>query len=197
MKYIFFLLVMFFGACGESSHSRGRSLYIKSLDHLYKYYATNDTIELLLAKEYIENADNIDPQGRGSRFVNRMGILYALKDYKSGIDLVTPIDSSKFAMPYHKNLFLKTYKALQAKVEHDTLAEKKYLEELITEIEDYIINHGKSMEAYGDLYYTKLRLLGKRNVILELKNKRAECGVNIDDFDALIATIASVDTLDF
>lgn len=126
-----------------------------------------------------------------------MIILFALRDYKSGIEIVTPIDSSKFMLPYQKNAYLKTFKALHAREKSDTLAEKRFLQEVVTEIEDYIINHGKSMEAYGDLYYAKLRLLGKRKVVMELKNKRAECGVNIDDFDALIATIASVDTLDF
>lgn len=183
-------------ACREDSNSRGYSLYSQGVKHLNRFYETRDSSELLLAKKNVEKADRIDPQGRNSRFACRLSILSLLKKYKDGIVLVSSVDSSMFVLPYQKNLYLKTFRALQAKVEQDTLNERKYLEEIIVEIELYMKNNTISLETLSDLYYTKLRLVGKNKVITELESKRALHDECANYYNTLMTTISCIDTLD-
>lgn len=196
MKYGFLLLLMLIIACREDSNSRGYSLYSQGVKHLNRFYETRDSSELLLAKKNVEKADRIDPQGRNSRFACRLSILSLLKKYKDGIVLVSSVDSSMFVLPYQKNLYLKTFRALQAKVEQDTLNERKYLEEIIVEIELYMKNNTISLETLSDLYYTKLRLVGKNKVIAELESKSALHDECANYYNTLMTTISCIDTLD-
>lgn len=186
MKNFLFCLVLFslsLNACKNNSKKKCDLLLRKANDNLYQFYSSNDTLLLLSAKEYL---DSIDCNSFKYKIFNIKTTLFILlKEYSEGIEYIKTLSSADFNRAYQKNMYLKSFEAMQCEAKGDTVSSIKLYAEVAREIQDYLDKNPKQ-EVLIDLYIVKSKIEKRDAIIRELELLETTGKYNNDFLETLI-----------
>ena len=142
--------------------------YSKANSSLNQYYLDNNTHHLDTILHIIDSIYDVCSDYK-TRLTNlKLNVLVLLKDYEKGLKFVNSLDSADFSKPYQKKLYLFIFKAFDYETQCDTLKSKTSYEEVVKEVERYILKNPSDKEVLFELFLNKVKVIGKEKVIKEI-----------------------------
>ncbi len=192
----FFVLVLLNFTCNGQpkmiSINDCKTLYNQANNKINEYYVTkNDSCLNQLIKFTDENS-SICSEYKIKLTELKLTAFMLLHDYKKAYGVVNLLSINDFSKSYKKNLYLKTFKALAFEVEGNTHRRDSCFNEVVMEIESYILEHPSDKEANADLFFTKARYINVEIVIKEIELLQEKKGVDVDFFEGLKETIKNL-----
>ena len=191
MKNILFCLTLVclsLNACNHNSERKCDLLLKKANRNLYQFYLSNDTALLYIAKEYL---DSIDCESfKYKVFSTKTALFILLKEYSEGIKYIKSLNAKNFNQVYQRNMYLKSFEAMQSESMGDTIKSKKLYTEIIEEIQKYLQTNS-NREALVDLFYIKSKIERREKVIQEINHLKTTGKYDNNSIDLIIATIAN------
>ena len=155
---------------------------------MYQFYSSNDTALLYIAKEYL---DSIDCESfKYKVFSTKTALFILLKEYSEGIKYIKSLNAKNFNQVYQRNMYLKSFEAMQSESMGDTIKSKKLYTEIIEEIQKYLQTNS-NREALVDLFYIKSKIERREKVIQEINHLKTTGKYDNNSIDLIIATIAN------
>ena len=188
------LLILFALSCKQNTaeHSTDCDKTFKSASsQLNEYYLQNDREKLLMALSEIQLTIDSCREYKDRLGNLKLTVLALLKEYEWASAFVDSVDESKFDVPYKKDMYVNTYKALSFEQSGDTIERNKYLQKVVDEIEAYSLNKTFSRDVIYDLYFTKAMFEPKDSLLLEIDQLKSEYPDELEFLEALKETVAS------
>lgn len=195
MKNFLYYLVLFsisLNACNNNSEKECDLLLKKANDNLYQFYSSNDTLLLFSAKKYLDSINCNSFKYKAFNTKNTLFIL--LKEYSKGIEYIKTLSSSDFNKSYQKNMYLKSFEAMQCKAKGDSVTSIRLYTEVTDEIQDYL-DENPSQEVLIDLYTVKSKIEKQDKIIEEIELLKTTGKYNNDFLDALATTMVDTDNI--
>lgn len=188
MKVLLYLALISvsLNACSHNSEKECDLLLKKANENLYQFYLSNDTTLLITAKEYL---DSIDCNSfKYNVFNSKTTVLILLKEYSESIEYIKSLNAADFSRAYQKNMYLKTYEAMQCEVQGDTATGNKLYREIIAEIQSYS-DKTSNQEILADLFFIKSKVETSEQIIQEIELLRKTGKYDNDFLNVLKATL--------
>jgi hypothetical protein len=182
------LLCVLLNACNNHAERKCDLLLKKAQDNLYQFYTSNDTSLLLCAKEYLDSIDCGSFKNKISYI--KTSVLILLGKYSKVIEYVQNLSSASFNKPYHKNMYLKYFEAMQCEAKGDTINSIRLYKEAASEAYPYLDKY-RNREILMDLYLIKSKFEQKDKIIQEVDSLKTTGKYDNDFLDGLISTIKS------
>lgn len=180
------LVCVSLNACNHNSEKNCGLLLKKADDNLYQFYLSNDTTLLIEAKKCL---DSIGCNSfKYKVFNSKTTLLILLKEYSEGIEYIKSLGAADFNRAYQKNMYLKSFEAMQSEFKGDTTTSNKLYREIVVEIQSYL-NNDDNQEILLDLFSVKSKVETREQIIQEIELLKKAGKYDNDFLNALIATM--------
>jgi hypothetical protein len=187
------LVCLSLNACSQHSEKECDFLLKEANNNLSQFYLSNDTTLLVMAKNYL---DSIDCNSLKYKVFNsKTTLLILLKEYSEGIEYIKSLNSTDFNMSYQKNMYLKSFEAMQSKFKGDTATSNKLYKEIVVEIQSYL-NNDDNQEILFDLFSFKSKIETNEQIIQEIELLRKTGKYDNDFLNRLIATMTDTNEVE-
>ena len=196
MKNILWCLVligMSINTCSQNSEKKCNLLLKKANNDLCRFYLSNDTALLFIAKSCL---DSIDCKSFKYKIFNIKTTLFILlKEYSEGIEYIKSLNTADFNRAYQKTMYLKSFKAMQSESTGDTTVSNKLYTEIVTEIQNYL-DKNPDQQVLVDLFYIKSKIEKREKIIQEIDHLKKGGKYDNDFLNAIIETLKDTNSRD-
>ena len=167
-SFCIFLLISCRGSNVDSFEEDCVKSYSSANSSLNDYYIDKKNYHLDTALNEIEKVYNLCPDYKTRLTDLKFKILILLRDDQKGLVFVNSLDSATFNKAYKKKLYLTIFEAFKYEKQADTVKSKIVYEDIVKEIEKYVSNNPSDKEAFCDLLFNKIKIIGKESVLKEI-----------------------------
>lgn len=197
--FIILMLSEVFVSCQGADRSNNtdcQNLYKDANSRLNEYYQYADPKKLDTALAVIEGNISVCPEYE-ARMVNlKIRLLILLKAHDHGYKFIDSLDEAKFDKSYKKNFYLKSFKAMEFESTGDSININKQYKEIVYDISEYLTKYPSDKEAIADLFFTKVKIENKQEVLRDLKlMQQKNDNIDRDFFDGLKTAVFEIETV--
>lgn len=136
----------------------------KSARCILEYQMTGNTTCLDSALFYINEVFGACQNDYGLA-LRKVAIYTEKRDYEQAIDFIDSLDRRLYYLPYYKNLVLNRVKAMKAQSEGDPVTRNKFINAIILEVGDYMVQHKNEIDSFIKLPNIQSILTSRFNMI--------------------------------
>lgn len=132
---------------------------------IYGYYCSEDTMLLHYALKIYNETDSNKIDSRIA--YTKLTVLFLLKHYSQGEEFVRSLDENIFFKPYHKKMYLDSFRALQYEENGDSIKSTNIYRKTASNIQTYF-DKTEDVDALLDLYAIKRKFETQKSILEEI-----------------------------
>ncbi|MRG44839.1 hypothetical protein GFS24_06920 [Chitinophaga sp. SYP-B3965] len=194
-SHLFLFALMFSKICvscqgvNKSDSSNCQKLYKEANNKLNEYYQFADQKKLDTVLSIIDENINACPEYEVKMVNLKVRSLTLLKTYDRGYKFIDSLDEAKFDKSYKKKFYLANFKVMALESAGDSAGIYKQYKKIIHEISEYVAGNPSDKDAIADLFFTKVKIESKPEVLRDLELMRQKNSIDSNFFDGLKTAI--------